>query len=882
MPKSRSDKNDFIRRITQIVEENISSEQFGVSDLADSIGMSRSNLLRKVKSLTNLSVSQFIRNVRLNYAKELLRETSLTVSEIAYKVGFGSPSYFIKCFGDLYGYPPGEEGKEAIETSEIAEPASSEHSHRLAAIMFTDIQGYTALMQQDEQKAIEFRNRHREVFNSVTNKFSGKILQYFGDGTLSTFNSAIDAVRCGIELQLAFRAVPEIPVRIGIHSGDIIFSEDGIIGDGVNIAARIESLALSGSVFVSEKVSDEVKNQKGINCVYLGEFQLKNVSKPMGVCALAHPGLVVPDKGKIAGATKVGLVKKVGRNIIVSGHNEWIKWSLAAVVIFVLGYLVSTSGLFKNDSLPKPSGKKSIAVLPFINDSSDSSNVYIVNGLMESTLNNLQKIKDLRVISRTSVEQYRLNLKTTPEIAKELNAMYLIEGSGQKIGNRILLNIQLIEAATDNHLWSKQYKKNTEDIFALQAEVAKNIAEEIEVILTPEEMDRIEKKPTNNLVAYDLFLQGLDLLQRPTPENLENSISCFLQAIQYDTKFARSYAAIAIAYYLLDEGKAEKHYSDSINYYADQALFFDSKLPQSLIAKALFYMEHKEYELAVPYFEKVLEVSPNNDLVLIFLVDLYVNHLPNTEKYLEYALKGLEIDVVAAYDSAAASYSFLHISNAFIQSGFVGEAEKYVNKSLRYLPDNLYSEYLKAYILYSKNRDLEQLRDLLLRTFEKDKSRLDILQEVAKAYYYLGDYKTSFVYYKKFTELRETYHLDIYNSENGKIAYVFDKAGEKELAEKYIEAYKSDADKMQSIYKHYNLALYYSYKGDTQKAIEHLQLFSEEDNFHYWTILFTPIEPLAQNMMNHSGYQRIFLKLEDKFNQYHKRIEVSLKEKGLL
>jgi len=684
MPNPDQAGKNFIRQITQIIEENISNEQFGVSELADTVGMSRSNLLRKIKKATELSASQFIRKIRLKHATELLQEGTYTVSEVSYKVGFGSPSYFIKCFRELYGYPPGEIGRQ-------------EHS--------------------------------KEVEQPVTTK-------------------------------------KKFPV-----------------------------LAISIAVIV--------------------------------IIAVIFFRVLKPD---------------------ISSKNE----------------------------------VKSIAVLPFLNDSNDTTNVYIINGLMEATLNNLQHINDLRVISRTSVEQYRNNPKPTTEIARELNATYLVEGSGQKIGDQILLNIQLIEAKTDKHLWSQQYRRDTKDIFALQADVAKNIAKQIEAIVTPEETKRIEKAPTNNLLAYDLFLKGLDLLGKPTEENLKQAIPYFKKAIQHDEKFARAYAGIAISFYLLDQNKTIKLFADSINYYADQALFFDSKLPQSLTAKALFYMEHKEYEMALPYLEKALEISPNSDVVLIFLVELYVNYLPNTEKYLEYALKGLEIDIVAAYDSSAASYCYLHISNAFIQSGFIDEAEKYIDISLNYLPENLYSQYVKAYILFAKNEDLKQLNRTLLAIFEKDKTRLDILQEVAKSYYYLRDYKTASIYYKAFVEAKETYNLDIYPSENGKIAVTFEKVGEQELADKFFGQYKTWAENDPSIYRNFTLALYYSYKGDTNEAIRNLEEFTKEDNFHYWTILFTPIDPLSENMQKHPQYKKVFRKIEANFNDYHKRIEKSLQDKGLL
>ena len=250
--------------------------------------------------------------------------------------------------------------------------------HQLAAIMFTDIEGYTALMQQSEDKAIAYRNRHREVFNAVTEKYKGNILQYYGDGTLSTFISAIDAVRCGIELQQAFREEPRIPVRIGIHSGDILFSEDGIIGDGVNVASRIESLAVPQSVFISEKIYDEIKNQPGIQTVSMGIFELKNVEKPMEVFAIANPGLIVPGKDQLAGKKK-SEVKNLRTTPDGKSKRVAINWILLPIIAILFGYFLYTSDLFKTDSqtnrIPSQiAAKKSIAVLPFINNSNDSSN----------------------------------------------------------------------------------------------------------------------------------------------------------------------------------------------------------------------------------------------------------------------------------------------------------------------------------------------------------------------------------------------------------------------------------------------------------------------------------------------------------------------------
>ena len=686
MPDQSSSENDFLLKITVIIQENISNEKFGVSELADEIGMSRSNLLRKIKKINNLSVSQFIRQVRLKNAMELLQENALSVSEISYKVGFGSVSYFIKCFRDHFGFPPGE--------------ASNQEN------------------QLDDAYWIE------------------------------------------------------------------------------------------------------------------------------------------PNKGN-------------KRKFILGVFFILI---LMAVLIYV----------FTKPAKEEPvSLEKSIAVLPFKNDSNDSTNVYLINGLMESILTKLQQIEDVRVISRTSVEKYRNNAKTSAEIAKELNVSYFVEGSGQKIGDQIQLTVQLIEAPTDKHLWAEQYNKNTKDIFALQQDVAKNIAGEIRAIITPEEEEQINKVPTDNLLAYDYFLKGMEFFHKGNREGLVEAIVFFKKAVEEDPEFAQAYADIAMAYYYLDIASAQRKHTALINENADKALLLDGKLPQSLLAKALYYMNIREYDKALPYLEKALHYNPNSALAINFLSDYYTTYMPNTQKYLEYALRGIGLDI-AAQDSVTASYVYLHVSNAFVQTGFVDEALFYINKSTDYNSKNLFSEYLKAYILYAKNQDLLKTKDLLVAAFEKDTTRLDILQEVGKMYYYLRDYETSYAYYKHFVAAKEKHKLSIYPHEDIKIGLVMEKTGRKAEAEKLFANYFDYATNNKSIYKNASLAVYYAQKGDVEKALELLELFSKEDNYQYWLVLFLEIDPLVDNIKDHPDFKKLIKKINDKFWKDHKEIEKALKEKKLI
>ncbi len=865
MSEAFSSSDNFIVQAETIILENVSNEQFGVSELAEAMNTSRSNLLKKIKKHTRLSPSQFIRQVRLEKGMEMLKQTSLTISEVSYKVGFGSTSYFIKCFREYYGYPPGEVGRRGAASSDSG--ASTQRQRQLVAIMFTDIEGYTSLMQMDENKGIAYRDRHREVFNSTTKKYNGRILQYYGDGTLSTFPSVIDAVQCGIEMQLAFREEPRVPIRIGIHSGDTIVTNEEIIGDGVNVAARIEALARPGSIYISEKVYDEVKNQPELLTASMGVHKLKNVTKPMEVYAVSN--------------YELGGIESAETKII--GNNPHVKWSVIAAVAILLGILVYFSGIFSG----KPGldhntklDEKSIAVLPFKNESSDSSNLYFVNGLMESTLNNLQKIKDLRVISRSSVEKYRNTNKTIPEIAEELNVSYFVEGSGQKVGDQVLLNIQLIEASGDRHLWAEQYNRKVVDIFALQNEVAKKIAGAIEAIVTPAELEQIEKKPTENLLAYDYYLQALDPFSSRTNEGLKKAISLFEKAVNEDSEFALAYANIAISYYLLDMFQTEKQYTEKINTYADKALLYDSKSAESLIAKAFYYIETKQYQLALPHLEKALEYNPNSSLAIQMLADFYFRLAPDSDKYLEYALKAVQLNV-AANDSITQSYIYVQLSNALMSSGFIDKALKYINMSLDYNPGNYYAPHLKAFILFARDGNIDRTRNMLFKEWKKDSTRLDILQDIAKLYYIQENYDSAFFYFKEFVTTREEYGLDIYLQENIKIALVYKKMGLESEAENFFISFSEYCKEDQSSYKSANMALKYAYEGKIDQAIDQLRRFSEVDNYQYWFLLIED-EPLFEPLKSHPDFGDIIQKLKNRFWENQARLKEKLEKEELI
>ncbi|MFZ6012188.1 MAG: adenylate/guanylate cyclase domain-containing protein, partial [Bacteroidota bacterium] len=369
---------------------------------------------------------------------------------------------------------------------------------QLVAILFADMTGYTALMQENEHQARQKRKRLKEVLDPAIEKFNGKILQHYGDGSLSIFTSAIQAVLCSIEIQQQLQQEPKVDLRIGIHTGDVTVDDEGIYGDGVNLASRIESLSVSGSVFISEKIYDEVKNQQDIKTQELGFFELKNVKHPIRVFAIANPGLVVPARHELHGKTK------------------------------------------------QPQNR--LAVLPFMNMSADPENEYFSDGITEELLNALTKVGGLQITSRTSAFAFKGKHIDIRDIAVKLNVDKVLEGSVRKSGNKVRITAQLINAADGYHIWSETYDRNLTDIFEVQDEISGIIANKLRENLTEPPSAHHGLTQSRNIEAYTHYLKGLHFWNKVTPADARKAIECFEQAIQHEPSYAQAHAMIAAGY----------------------------------------------------------------------------------------------------------------------------------------------------------------------------------------------------------------------------------------------------------------------------------------------------------------------------------------------
>jgi TolB-like protein/class 3 adenylate cyclase/Tfp pilus assembly protein PilF len=410
-----------------------------------------------------------------------------------------------------------------MEASESANP-----TRELAAIMFSDIAGYTAIMGRDERKALRALDDHRDLLRTILPRFNGRLVGEIGDGTLSSFHSALDAVNCARAAQAALQDDSSLKLRIGIHLGDVVFSNNTVLGDGVNVASRIHALALPGAICISANVYDEIRNKPEFQVKDLGEQKFKNVDRPIRVYSLVASAPSVP--------LSVGQ-PSVGRRAILAGVGALL---LAAVAYDVVKYRL----------LAPERVIRSIAVLPLDNYSGDPNQEYFADGMTDELITDLAKISALRVISRSSVMQYKGDhRRPPPEIARTLNVDAVLEGSVLRIGDKVRITVQLIDAPADKHLWAESYERDSRDLLAMQDELASAIAHQINIALTPGEQARLSNARSVNPQAVEALLKGRYFLWKQTSDGYQRAKEYFEQAIKIDPDFAPGYAGLAEVYW---------------------------------------------------------------------------------------------------------------------------------------------------------------------------------------------------------------------------------------------------------------------------------------------------------------------------------------------
>jgi TolB-like protein/AraC-like DNA-binding protein/Tfp pilus assembly protein PilF len=717
----------FLNKLNEIIRDNLQNEKLGVDYLSHEMGMSYSKIHRKLKSLTKKSISQYIREIRLQQAMELLRNNVATVSEIAFRVGFSDPAYFNHCFHEYYGYSPGEVKKQKPDNGKIT----------------------------------------GENFTPET--------------TVSS---------------------PEL-----LNTPDKINNEDERNGLITKAILRYKP--------------------KGKLITWLILF----------LC--------------IAGASAI---------LIIINRNK------------------QTQDLSKLE--------KSIAVLPFVNDSPDQENAYFINGIMEEIFTDLQKIKSLRIISRTSAEKYRGSTKLTiPKIAKELGVNFIVEGSGQKYGNKFILRVQLITAHNERHLWAGSFEQeiqDTKNIFKIQNQVAQEIALALKVIITPDEKQLIEKTSTTDLTAYDFYQRGREEQRKyrqgsNNKQALKKAEYLYKRALAYDSTFALAYTGLADVYWSrhVYESYYDENYLDSVIILADLALSYDDHLAEAHYTRAEYFLQSGKFEQAMKEYDKALKYNPNYSEAYYgkgYKMQVWDYHYMDFVKGLENIHKAVRIN-----HGRELPFYLRELGDAYgIFAGFREKANYYYQEALELDGDT--TAYLRRLAdEESVSGNYTKSVQILKKCYARDSNEVGISWNLASIYELSGQYKEALKYVKKFEKNLEAYPWLVYTSRRV-IGMVYLKNGYKNEADRWFREQKRVSEesikmgRWYSIDANFDIAALYAFMGEKGKAYENLKMVDKIHICPLWLLNLIKNDPFFNSIRNEPEFQRIVHDLEAKYQAEHERV----------
>ena len=572
---------------------------------------------------------------------------------------------------------------------------------RLSAIMAADVVGYSRLMGANEVGTLTTLREHRaELIDPCIADHQGRIVKLTGDGMLVEFASVVSAVDCAVDVQREMRvrnaAIPEerrIEFRIGINLGDVIVEGDDIFGDGVNVAARIESVAKPGGVSVSSSVRENVGNKLDLEYEDTGDQELKNIAFPVRVF-----------------------------NVVVGAGASRLAAAAGPVVA--------------------EADKPSIAVLPFTNMSDDRGQEFFSDGITEDIITDLSKVSGLFVVGRNTSFTYKGKSVQLQQVAAELGVKFILEGSVRKAGDRVRVTGQLIDGATGGHLWADRYDRDLTDIFAIQDEITQSIVAQLKIKLLPEERKAITQAPTANVEAYTHYLKGRQFFHNSTKRYLGLARQMFAKAVEIDPSFARAYAGIANCDSRLAGWFGEPIPVEEIMATADQALALDPQLAEAYTARgnALGVMgERAESKVA---FERALELDPNSFDANLFYASYWVNE-GEPERSIAFYTRAIELspdDCQAPFllDLALRALGRAEESGRYARLGL-----KRAEEQLRDHPESSRPAQLGAGALASLGEN-ERAKQWLARALAIDPDDTHLQYNAACTWAQLGEYDRAF------------------------------------------------------------------------------------------------------------------------------------------
>jgi adenylate cyclase len=560
---------------------------------------------------------------------------------------------------------------------------------KLTAILCADVYGYSRLMGEDEEATHRTLISHRKIIDSLIEQHHGRFVNSAGDSVLAEFASVVNAIQCAVEIQAALKAenasLPterRMEFRIGVNLGDVIIDGEQIYGDGVNVAARLESLAEPGGICISGIVHDQVKNKLTLAYADLGEQQVKNIAEGVRVFRMLPEGTVAPRA-----------TRRMPRRYWRGGVLSLSGLAIIIATIFVVQH-VSLKPPHTNASIPPAQSpglplpdKPSIAVLPFINMSGDHEQEYFSDGISDQLINDLSRVPGLFVIARNSSFAYKGNTTKEQEIGKELGVRYVLEGSVRKAADQVRIGVELVDATSGSEAWTARYDRPLKDIFAVQDEIVGKVVTTLGLIFKLDEMRAPYStfRPTDNLEAYDDFLHGIEYHFRFSKDDNPKARQRFQEAIKLDPKFGDAYAFVGWTYWqnVWNQWSANpqadlQHASE----FAQKALALGDS--NSVALGLLSYIDwiQLRFNQAVADAKRAVAINPNYAYGYEALSDALANAL-EPEEALRAAEKAMRLD------PSAADYYAYCAGDAYVQMGRYQEAIPALKQNLASYPNNL-------------------------------------------------------------------------------------------------------------------------------------------------------------------------------------------------
>jgi TolB-like protein/class 3 adenylate cyclase/Tfp pilus assembly protein PilF len=488
---------------------------------------------------------------------------------------------------------------------------------KLTAILCADVFGYSRLMGEDEEATLRTLSSHRKLIDSLIEQHHGRFVNSAGDSVLAEFASVVNAVQCAVEIQATLKSEnatipPErMEFRIGVNLGDVMIDGEQIYGDGVNVAARLESLADPGGICISGTVYEQVRDKLALSYEDAGEQEVKNIARPVRVWRV----LTEPATGGRLSTRTQRVQSKYVRGGIVSLAGLAL---IAAVIVFVqhlsLRPPTTTASIppAQSPALPMPD-KPSIAVLPFTNMSGDHEQEYFSDGITDDIVTALSRLPGLFVIDRNSAFTYKGKPVKAQQVSRELGVHYVLEGSVRKADDQVRITAQLVDATSGADIWSERYDRPLRDIFSLQDEIVRRIVTTLNLQLDLMQRGTDVRQTTDNLEAYDDFLRGLEYRQKGAEDGNEKARQAFEKAIGLDPKYAQAYAYLGLSYWdWLNHWIYDPHTLDRAFRLEQQAVALDDSLPVAHMGLSETYLFKKQYDQATAEAERAIALDPNS------------------------------------------------------------------------------------------------------------------------------------------------------------------------------------------------------------------------------------------------------------------------------